>query len=240
MRTTSPKWIFLGAVLLAMPLWAAERTGELLPYTAPKEAKQIKKEQDDIMARLISGNKHHMKNVVRKPGEPKIMIVSCADSRVSPETVFNMKPGELFTNRAFGNIVDKVILASLEYGAEKLNCRVLVVMGHTGCTALKDAIAERAHPRTEWRSLNQQALNEQLQPGIAEVEESQRRSAAQLGTQLEGDELLEAVVKNNVLSTMHTIREQSPLIWDLEQKDLIKIVGCVYHLDTGKVEWLKD
>ena len=182
------------------------------------------------MKMLMDGNRRHQKHVVRKSGLPRVMIVSCADSRVPPETVFNLKPGEIYTNRAFGNIVDKVILGSLEYGAEHLNCRVLVVMGHTGCTAVRDAIEEHDHPRPLWRSLNQQDLNQRLQPAVNAV----------LDQNLKGDALLDAVVRANVLNTMRTIREQSPLLWNLEQDDMIKIVGAVYHLDSGKVEWLKD
>ncbi len=240
MQTKHLKWILTAVLLSAIPVWAAERNGELLPYTAPKEAKEIKKEQDDVMKMLMAGNKYHTGHLKRKSGLPRVMVVSCADSRVPPETVFHVQPGELYTNRAFGNIVDKVILGSLEYGAEHLNCRVLVVMGHTECTALKDAIAENDHPRSEWRSLNQQALNEQLEPAVSEVEEAQKQAEAQTGKKLEGDDLLEAVVKANVLNTMHSIRQQSPMLWDLEQKDLLKIVGCVYHLDSGKVEWIKE
>jgi carbonic anhydrase len=57
---------------------------------------------------------------------------------------------------------------------------------------------------------------------------------------LEGEAFLDAVVRTNILSTMHAIREQSPLLWNLEQNDMIKIVACIYHLDSGKVEWLKQ
>ena len=146
------------------------------------------------------------------------------------ETVFNLKPGEIFTNRAFGTIVDKSILASLEYGAEHLNCRVLVVLGHTNCSALKDAIEEHDHPRSEWRSLNQQDLNERLQPAVDSL----------LDKTLMGDARLDAVVRANVLNTMKTIREQSLVLWNLEQDDMIKIVGAIYHLDSGKVEWIKE
>jgi len=232
MRHTSPKWILLAVVLLATPLWAGERTGVLEP--------DVKKETDAIMKALEAGNKHHMHNLVRKSGGPKIMVVSCADSRIPPEVVFHMQPGELFITRAFGNIVDKEILATLEYGAEHLNCKVLVVLGHTNCSALKDAIEEHNHPRTEWRSLNQEALYEKLEPAVSEVEEDQRLSKARTGKELVGEGFLDAVVRVNILSTMRAIREQSPVLWDLEQKDLIKVVGGIYHLDSGKVEWIKE
>jgi carbonic anhydrase len=243
MRTVNPRWFLLVAFILAAPLAASEHTGILLTDEkagATKEQKEIKKDQDAVMARLMSGNKHHMKNVVRKNGLAKVMIVSCADSRVPPETVFHMEPGEIFTTRAFGNIVDKAMLASLEYAAEHLNSRILIVLGHTGCTAIKEALAESDHPRAEWRSMNQEALNEQLEPAVSEVKQAQKISEVRTGKKLNADDLLEAIVKTNVVSTMHAIREKSPLLWQKESSDLIKIVGAVYHIDTGKVEWIKE
>ncbi len=223
MRTISPRWILLLALLLAPPVVAAERTGVLAPP-------DVKKEQDAIMKTLTDGNKKHMHHVVRKDGLAHIMVVSCADSRVPPETVFNLKPGEIFVNRAFGTIVDKSILASLEYGAEHLGCKVLVVLGHTNCSALKEAIEEHDHPRAIWRSINQQDLDSRLQPSINAI----------LDKSLLNEARLDAVVRSNVLNTMKTIREQSLVLWNLEQDDMIKVVGGIYHLDTGKVEWIKQ
>ena len=223
MREFNPRWIFLGAFLLAAPLWAAERMGVLAPPT-------VKKEQDAVMKMLKAGNKKYMKQGVKATGNPKIMVVSCADSHVPPETVFNLKPGEVFANRAWGNMVDKVILGSLEYCAETLKCHVLVVLGHTECTAVKLAISEKDHPRTVWRSLNLQDLDERLQPAVEAVTIKS----------LSDEERLNAVVKANVFNTMRTIREQSPSLWQLEQDDMLKIVGAIYHKDTGEVEWLKE
>jgi carbonic anhydrase len=223
MRNLNIKTALLSAILLTAPIAAKERTGALAPP-------EVKKEQDAVMALLTSGNKKHAAHHVRKTGLPRVMIVSCADSRVPPETVFKLSPGEIYTNRAFGNIVDRVLLGSLEYGAENLNCRVLVVMGHTGCTALKHAIEEHDKPRPIWRSLNAQDLNERLQPAVAAV----------VDHDLKGDARLDAVVRVNVINTMRTIREQSPTLWNLERADVVKIVGAIYHLDTGKVEWIKQ
>jgi len=233
MRLVNPRWILLAVFIFTTPLAAKNRNGELAPP-------EVKKQQDALMKAMIEGNKRHASHRTLKSGLSKIMVVSCADSRVPPEVIFNMKPGELYTNRAFGTIVDKVILGSLEYGAEILDCRVLVVLGHTKCTALKEAIGEHAHPRTEWASLNKKSLYEQLEPAVAEVEESNIHLKAQTDKELEGEALLDAVVKSNVLHTMHAIREQSPLLWQLEQDDLLRIVGAVYNMETGKVEWIKE
>ncbi len=217
----------LGLILMsATALLARERTGELAPV-------EVQKTQQEVMKALKEGNEFHMAHLVRKSGLPKVMVVSCADSRVPPEVVFHMKPGELYTNRAFGNIVDKVILGSLEYGADRLHCSVLVVLGHTDCTALQEAIKEHDHPKASkelWRSLNLEDLNDRLQPAVEAVTE----------TSLTEEQRLDATVRTNVINTMRTIREQSPTLWQLEQGDLLKIVGCVYHIDGGRVEWIKE
>ena len=115
MRTLSSKWIFSAFILLAMPLWAGERNGGLLTddnLKVTKEQKEIKKEQDDAMKMLIAGNKRHTKHMAHG-NVPRIMVISCADAHVPPEAVFNTKPGELYTNRAWGNIVDKSCWAVL-------------------------------------------------------------------------------------------------------------------------------
>jgi carbonic anhydrase len=220
------RWSFLMSLFLALPLGARERTGELAPA-------DVQKTQQEIMKALKEGNEYHMAHIVRKSGLPKVMVVSCADSRVPPEVVFHMKPGELYVNRAWGNIVDKVILGSLEYGATRLHCSVLVVLGHTDCTALQQAIKEHDQPKASevlWRSLNLEDLNGRLQPAVEAVTEKS----------LSPTERLDATVRTNVINTMRTIREQSPTLWQLENGDLLKIVGCVYHIDGGRVEWLKE
>jgi len=245
MRILHPKWFLLAAVLGTAPLWAADRTGALLTdygdVKTTKEDKALKKEQDEILKMLNAGNKYHVSHMVHGK-DPRVMVVSCADSHVTPESVFHANPGDLFVNRAFGTVVDKVILASLEYGATNLHCCVLVVMGHTDCTAVKGAMDEYANPRTEdqWSSLNQKALYEQIEPSVAEMEDVQKKLEAQTGKPLEGTGFIEAVVKANVLNTMHQIRQKSPILWGLEKTDKLRIVGCVYHKDSGKVEWIKE
>jgi carbonic anhydrase len=245
MRTLKSRWILAATLMAVSTVWAAERTGVLLTdpdLKVSRDLRAIKKDQDEVLALLKAGNKRHMKRVGEKHGLPRVMVVSCADSHVPPETVFNLKPGECYTNRAFGNVVDKVILASLEYGAETLGCHVLVVLGHTNCTALKSALDEYEHPTLEndWRSLNIKDLNERLKPAVESVEDMNRQMKVRMDKQLEGEALLDAVVRANILNTMRTIREQSPILWNLEQDDKLKVVGAIYHKDTGEVEWIKE
>lgn len=247
MRTQTLKWMLAVLILAATPLLARDRNGILLTDPnqegthAEKAARlAIKKEQDEAMKLLISGNRYHVKHMKGHPATPRIMVVSCADAHVPPEEVFHVGQGVLYTNRAWGNMVDKVLLGSLEYGADQLGCRVLVVMGHSDCTAVREAIAEYEHPRTFWESLNAKALYEEMKPGVAAMEEAQVKTEAEVGKRLEGKDLADAVIKYNVLNTIHAIREKSALLWHKESTDDLKIVGCIYHKDTGAVEWLSQ
>ena len=233
MRSINLRWMLLTAFVLATPLWAAQRNGELAPSV-------VKKEQDTLIAKLKSGNKFHIKHKGDRAGESKIMVVSCADSHVDPETIFHMNHSELYTNRAFGNVLDRVILASLEYGATQLKCRVLVVLGHTSCSALKEAISEHDRPTAVWRSLNLKELNGRLQPAVEAVEKANKEMKLHMDKTLEGDDKLNAVLRTNILNTMRDIREQSPILWQLEQDDMVRVLGAIYHKDTGEVEWVKE
>jgi carbonic anhydrase len=233
MRKTHLKWMLLAALILVMsPLGARERTGILAPA-------DVKKQQDEIMKTLMDGNKKFVNHHVYKGSQAKVMILSCADSRVPPEKVFNLDAGQVFVIRTFGNIVDKSILASLEYGANNMGCRVLVVLGHTRCTAIDEAIKESNHHLIEWRSLNMKDLIERILPAVTEAKKSDRITKIRTGEGLEDDALHDAVRRINVHNSMRSIRQQSVDLWKLEETDMLKIVGAIYDLDTGKVEWLK-
>jgi carbonic anhydrase len=233
MRKTNLKWVLLAALILVMsPLGARERTGILAPA-------DVKKEQDEIMKTLTEGNKKFVKHHVYKGGFPKVMILSCADSRVPPETIFNLDTGQAYVIRAFGNVVDKAILASLEYGANNIGCRVLIVLGHTRCTAIDEAIKESNHHLIEWRSLNMKDLIQRILPAVTEAKKSDRITKIRTGEGLEEDALHDAVRRINIHNSILAIRRQSVDLWKLEETDMLKIVGAIYDLDTGKVEWLK-
>ncbi len=103
-------------------------------------------------------------------------------------------------------------------------------MGHTHCTALAGALDEHNKPRTMWRSLNLEDLDARLQPAVEAVTDKN----------LSDEERWDAVVRANVINTMRTIREQSPEFWQMEQDETLKIVGGIYDLDTGEVEWVKE
>ena len=189
---------------------------------------------DSALAELKAGNAHHVAHHYKHPHEsagrrseltsgqhPHAQILSCADSRVPPEIVFDQGLGDLFVVRVAGNVASDVELASLEYGADHLHIPLLVVLGHQHCGAVTAAVEGG---QTEGH-LNK--LIELLNPAV------------QKSRSLPGDPV-ENAVKTNVEMVVAQLRTSTPVLAKLEAEGKLKIVGAIYSLDTGKVKWLSD
>lgn len=158
---------------------------------------------------------------------PTGMVLSCIDSRVPVEEIFDQGLGDIFVGRIAGNFADVEMLGSLEYAAKVAGSKVLVVMGHESCGAVKSAIAG-----VELGNIT--AMLEHIKPAIAmtnDFPEDQRT--------VENKEYVMEVIKNNVLHTINEIREDSPIIAEMVEKGEVQIVGAYYDVDTGAVEFLK-
>lgn len=153
---------------------------------------------------------------------PKAIVLSCSDSRVPPELVFDMSLGELFVVRSAGNIADKVELGSMEYAAEHLKAPVLVVMGHEKCGAVTAAAAGEPMP-----SPNMQALVDEIAPGLSPLK-----------AKFKGEELVHKGVEANVNAVAGELIDRSPVLRKLVEEGRLNIVRAVYDLDTGSVRWL--
>lgn len=162
-----------------------------------------------------------------KSQHPYAMVLTCADSRVPPEHLFQAEPGDLYVNRVAGNVVDPVILGSLEYGAGHLHIPVLVVLGHESCGAVQAALAVQTG-KAEPDSFN---IGELLKILL-------RPAALAVKTGLSGEKLLHSAVVENVKNTMRDIRTLSPMLWNFDRRGELRIVGAVYSLETGAVEWI--
>ncbi|MEX1026087.1 MAG: carbonic anhydrase family protein [Planctomycetota bacterium] len=156
---------------------------------------------------------------------PIAAILSCIDSRVSAELVFDAGIGTVFSARVAGNFVNDDLLGSLEYGCKVAGAPLLMVLGHTACGAIKGACdgVELGHVT---------GLLQKLRPAVDAVTEpadpAQRTS--------ENRAFVDAVVRRNVERTVAAIREQSSVLSELEASGAIQIVGAVYDLETGAVE----
>lgn len=189
---------------------------------------------ESALAELKSGNQHHAAHHYAHPHEtlerqrelvasqhPHAEILSCADSRVPPEMIFDQGLGDLFVVRVAGNVASDTEIASLEYGAEHLHVPLLVVLGHEHCGAVTAAV-EGGNA-----SGHIPALIKMLTPA---VEKSRG---------LSGD-LVENSVRTNVEMVVKQLRTSEPVLQELVHEKKLKVVGAVYSLDTGRVTWLPD
>lgn len=198
-------------------------------------------QSDDPMTRLTEGNArfregkalHQNQDIetVKKLAEgqhPKAIIVSCSDSRVSPEVVFDQGLGDIFSIRTAGNVIDDFELGSIEYAAEHLHTPLIVVMGHQHCGAI-GALLEHAdddnvpgHIASIVKSLKEEAEEKEV-----------LKSKGKDETHLSDD-----AVKANVVHGVKKLRSSKPILSELHNEGKIKIVGAIYNLETGKVEFL--
>lgn len=157
---------------------------------------------------------------------PFAAILSCIDSRVSAELVFDQGLGDIFSIRIAGNFVDKDILGSMEYACKLAGSRLIVVLGHTSCGAIKGACD---HVRLG----NLTHLINKIEPAVSAVplpEEPSQRNSKNL-------EFVDAVSQMNVKMALEHIREKSPILKELEKKGEIAIVGGMYNVSDGKVSF---
>lgn len=153
---------------------------------------------------------------------PAAVILSCLDSRVPVETIFDLSIGDVFVARVAGNIVNPDILASMEYGCKVSGSKLIVVLGHTQCGAVKSAI-------DSVKLGNITELLAKIQPAIDSVSSFPGEKTSK------NNEFVQKVTDENVILTIENIRKNSPILKEMEEKGEIKIAGGVYNLDNGKV-----
>lgn len=164
---------------------------------------------------------------VRKSADgqfPKAVVLSCLDSRIPVETVFDQGIGDLFVGRVAGNFVNEDMLGSMEFGCKVAGSKLIVVMGHESCGAVKAAI-----DKVELGNIT--PMLTRIAPA---VEASQDYSGEKTS---KNSDFVTTVSKENVLNTIETIRAQSPILKEMEDNGEINIVGAIYDMDTGKVDF---
>jgi len=159
------------------------------------------------------------------PGQyPAAIVFSCIDSRAPAELILDFGIGDIFSGRVAGNVADEDTLGSMEFACKVAGSKVVVVMGHTACGAIKGAI-------DNVQLGNLTALLAKIRPAVEATHYTGERSAKNYA-------FVDAVAQKNVSLTIASIREKSPVLRDLESTGSIKIAGAMYNLKTGTVDFL--
>jgi carbonic anhydrase len=201
------------------------------------EAQDPARAPDAVLARLIEGNKRFVAGQATHPGRrpedfaalaegqaPGVVIIGCADSRVAPEVIFDQGIGDLFVVRVAGNIVGgagPTVKGSIEYAVAELGVRLLMVLGHSQCGAVKAAI--------EHIDKND-ALPGSIGDLINPIRLSVNAAAARPGDKLTN------VIRANVEEGVRRLKAQPPILSKLVDAGELKVVGATYELRTGVVE----
>ena len=159
---------------------------------------------------------------------PEAVILSCIDSRVPVEDIFQCGIGDIFVARIAGNIVNPDILGSMEYACKVSGSKLVVIMGHGHCGAIKSAIN-----KVELGNIT--GLLSKIMPAI-----NRSKINFQGETTTSNPKFLEAVCHTHVELMLNEVRKNSPVLKEMEDKDEIKIVGAIYNMEIGKVEFFEN
>ncbi len=193
---------------------------------------------DSVIKNLKEGNSRFVDNdltirdypaMVRNaaPGQhPSAVILSCADSRVTVEDIFDKGIGDLFVCRVAGNFVDEDILGSMEYGCKVSGAKLIVVMGHNHCGAIKSAIENV-------RMGNITEMLKKIEPALQLSRDFKGDKA------LKNNEYVKYVTINNIKHAMDQIKVGSPILKEMSDKGEIRIIGALYDLESGEVTFLE-
>ncbi len=204
-------------------------------YTHTKETQSNMTPESALQA-LKDGNKRFQDNVrlgrnlIEQVNDtaggqyPYATVLSCIDSRVSSELIFDQGMGDIFSARVAGNFVNEDILGSMEFACKLAGTKLVVVLGHTACGAVKGACD---HARLG----NLTALINKIEPAVEAVTEPQDESLRNSSN----IDFVNKVAAKNVHMTIDNIRSQSSVLAEMENNNEIKIIGGMYDISTGEV-----
>lgn len=207
-------------------------TSETQATITPERALEILKEGNERFVKNLKANRDLLAQVndTRAGQWPFAVILSCIDSRTSAELIFDQGLGDVFSVRIAGNFVNQDILGSMEFGCNVAGSKLVVVLGHTKCGALKGGLDSAAIEGLGMDNLNH--LVGHFDPIIKNIiKDGEERSSS-------NTDLLERLNHHNVLNAIENIRKQSSTLRKMEQEGKIKIVGANYDVETGVVEFI--
>ena len=207
-------------------------TSETQATITPEKALQFLQEGNQRFVNNLKVNRNLLEQVndTRAGQWPFAVVLSCIDSRTSAELIFDQGLGDIFSIRIAGNFVNQDILGSMEFGCNVAGSKLVVVLGHTKCGALKGGLDAAKIEELGMDNLNH--LIYHFDPIINEIiQDGEDRSS-------KNDDLLERLNVSNVQKSIENIRHQSSTLRNLEKVGKIKIIGANYDVETGVVTWI--
>ncbi|HYQ48352.1 MAG TPA: carbonic anhydrase [Thermodesulfovibrionales bacterium] len=190
--------------------------------------------QADPFSKLFEGNKvfvegkpspedfgRERRMELAKGQHPFATVLTCSDSRVVPEFIFDKGLGEIFVVRVAGNVVEPTTLGSIEYAVEHLHTPLLVIMGHSQCGAVKATLEATGEPEG-----NIGAILKKIMPAAKAAKEAHKGP----------DETLDIAVHENIKNTYNDIMKNSEIVKHLVHEGKLKVIGAEYYLASGKAE----
>ena len=238
--TTHPHPLLAAPLVIAVALAVLTCGCHSLPKpTTPAQTResQTANTPDTALDRLKAGNRRfHARQPVTRDLDaqrsataggqfPFAVVLGCIDSRCAPEQVFDQGIGDIFTARVAGNVVNDDILGSMEFACRVAGAKLIVVLGHSQCGAIKGAANE-----VQLGHLT--ALLQRIQPSVAASTPSGQPTPPT-------PKLIEAITEDNVRRMTAQIPNQSPVLAELQRTGKLKIVGGIYSLETGVVQFLE-
>lgn len=188
----------------------------------------------DALKKLKDGNERFVQLHMKHPDaskkrrkamlngqHPFVVILSCSDSRVPPELIFDQGLGDIFEIRNAGNVLNKHVIGSIEYAVMHCGVKLIVIMGHQDCGAINATLSGVSE--TEYI----QALENSIQPAVEDCKKK--------GLEVNSDN----VVKAHIMQDINELLEQDVELVKYMKKNDVKIVPAYYHLDSGKVDFLQ-
>jgi carbonic anhydrase len=210
--------------ILAIPVWAS---GPSVGLSADEALELLRLGN----SRFVNGTPQHpyqnqeRRTLTASEGQkPLAVVLACSDSRVPVEVIFDRGIGDIFVVRVAGNVAGVDEIGSIEYAGDHLGAPLLVVLGHSKCGAVT-AVAENAPLHG-----SMPALGDKIKPAV--------EKAAKDNPGLSGEALVGPAIKDNVWQAMEDLFHQSQIIRDRVKAGQLKVVGALYDIESGKVEWL--
>ena len=226
------------ALIISTLLFHQSRAADPLPSKVLTKEQQAELTPQSVLAELMAGNNRFISNVLTERNHskqvreayagqfPKAVVLSCLDSRIPVEDVFDRGVGDIFVARVAGNFINEDILGSMEFACHVAGAKLIIVLGHTHCGAIQAAID------------NVQVGN--ITPMLAKIRPALKTAQPFRGKKTSGNsEYVAHICRENIRMAVRMIRKESTILKGLEDDGSIDIVGAYYDLGSGAVSLIK-